>query len=66
MGQHMSAKMKTEFIDTMTNNPVKIGVNETKPETNEVSPPETNVVSPPETNEVSSPENNDATPPDIF
>ena len=58
MGQHMSAKMKTEFIDTMTNNPVKIGVNETKPETNEVSPPETNEVSPPE--------NNDATPPDIF
>jgi hypothetical protein len=41
MGQHMSAMMKTEFIDTMTHNPVKIVVKEVSPPDNkEVSPPD--------------------------
>ena len=67
MGQTLSGFKKSEFLDTMKSNPMKIQVNEKSPEINEAEAPEINESEAPETNEVAPLDENKAwPPPDIF
>ena len=51
MGQHMSAFMKSEYIESIKHNPVKITINEKTPENKEVAPPENHEAEAPENKE---------------
>lgn len=58
MGQHMSVIMKSEFIESIKHNPVKITIKEKAPENKEGVPPENKEGAPPE--------NKEGAPPDIY
>ena len=58
MGQHMSGFMKSDFIESIKHNPVKITINEKAPENKEEAPPENKEEAPPE--------NKEEAPPDIY
>ena len=60
MGQHISGFQKSEFIETMKSNPMKIKVNEKSSENKEVATPENKEVATPENKEVAPPENKEA------
>ena len=67
MGQTLSGFKKSEFLETMNSNPMKIQVNEKSPENKEADAPEINEAEAPETNEVAPLDENKAwTPPDIY
>jgi hypothetical protein len=66
MGHSMSAFIKSDFIESMKHNPVKVHINDIPPENKEATPPENKEATPPENKEATPPENNEATPPDIF
>ena len=65
MGQTLSGFKKSEFLDTMKSNPMKIQVNEKSPEINEAEAPEINEAEVPEINEAEAPEINEAEAPEI-
>jgi hypothetical protein len=58
MGQHMSAFMKSDFIESIKHNPVKITINE--------KAPENKVEATPENKKEATPENKEGSPPDIY
>ena len=74
MGQHISGFQKSEFIETMKSNPMKIKVNEKSsenkeaevPENKEAEVPENKEVAPPENHEAVVPQNKEVVAPDIY
>ena len=66
MGQHISGFQKSEFIETMKSNPMKIKVNEKSSENKEAEVPENKEVAPPENHEAVVPQNKEVVAPDIY
>tara|TARA_B100001059_G_scaffold231919_1_gene268718 strand:- start:1908 stop:2159 length:252 start_codon:yes stop_codon:yes gene_type:complete len=64
MGQTLSGFKKSEFLETMNSNPMKIQVNEKSPENKEADAPEINEAEAPEINEADAPEINEAEAPE--
>ena len=66
MGQYMSSFQKSEFVETMKSNPMKIKVNEKSSENHEAVVPENKEVAPPENKEAEVPQNKEVAAPDIY
>ncbi len=66
MGQHISGFQKSEFIETMKSNPMKIKVNEKSSENKEVATPENKEAVVPENKEAEVPQNKEVAAPDIY
>ena len=66
MGQHISGFQKSEFIETMKSNPMKIKVNEKSSENHEAVVPENKEAEVPENKETEVPQNKEVVAPDIY
>ena len=66
MGQYMSSFQKSEFVETMKSNPMKIKVNEKSSENKEVAPHENKEAVVPENKEAEVPQNKEVAAPDIY
>ena len=62
----MSAFQKSEFVETMKSNPMKIKVNEISSENHEAVVPENKEAEVPENKETEVPQNKEVAAPDIY